>query len=71
MGFESEIINLDNQSVFFKTTEMTTPEKYYFIEDQGMPNLKKGKRGILNIQSRIIYPEKLTDLQKEKIQEIL
>tara|TARA_B100001093_G_C26793605_1_gene1000117 strand:+ start:613 stop:1482 length:870 start_codon:yes stop_codon:yes gene_type:complete len=71
VGFEREFLNLDNQLVNFKTNEMTTPEKYYFIEGKGMPNLKKGKRGILNIQCKIIYPEKLTDLQKKKIQEIL
>lgn len=71
VGFDREIINLDNKSVFLKTDEMTTPEKYYFLEEKGMPNLKKGKRGILNIQCIIMYPDKLTDEQKKIIQEIL
>ena len=71
IGFEREIINLDNQSVFLKTNEITTPEKYYFEEGKGMPNLKKGRRGILNIQCRIKYPNKITDDQKAKLLDVL
>lgn len=72
LGVDMEITHLDGHKVAIKKPGITRPEEVFMIRDEGMPKYgMSSSRGHLYCRFEIVFPDKLSDSQKESLKAIL
>lgn len=67
-----EVPTLDNRKLRITMNDVITPSTKHVIKGEGMPIAKSpGERGNLIVNFNVNFPSKLTDQQKQQIQNIL
>ena len=67
LGFEKYITHLDGHQVKVKKDGVSQQGDVIKIKGEGMPIHNKGDTGDLYVVLKIIFPQNLTDIQKEKL----
>ena len=67
----NKVIDIFDEKVSIYTENIIQPKQIYYLDNHGMPIKNTDYRGKLFIIFDIIYPEYITDYQKESLREIL
>jgi DnaJ-class molecular chaperone len=71
-GFNVEIPSLDGRFIRQRIDGVVTPGSTRLIPNEGMPISKQpGRKGDLIVTFDVIFPQRLTQLQKDKIRQVL
>lgn len=72
LGYRKEVLHLDNRKVRIVQAEVTKPFQVRTIAGEGMPiHNFPSQKGDLHVLHQVVYPEKLSDYQKQLIEELL
>ncbi|KAF1334437.1 Chaperone dnaj, partial [Globisporangium splendens] len=72
LGYRKEVLHLDNRRVNVVTSDVTKPFQVRRIVGEGMPvHNYPSQKGDLHVLHEIKFPKKLTDTQKQLIEELL
>lgn len=72
VGFEKSIRHVDGHEVRVKKEGVTQPDEVLVIQDEGMPQYESPSiKGNLHIRFTILFPNVVTDDQKERFRQIL
>ena len=70
-GNDIQLMHLDKRILKIKNYDIVTPNTTRIIQNEGIPNYKTRIKGRLIINFNIIFPESLTDDQRQQINMIL
>jgi DnaJ-class molecular chaperone len=65
LGYEKEIVHLDDRKIPVKKNGVTQPGDVIKIEEEGMPKHQSSEKGDLYIRLDIKFPQILTEKQIE------
>lgn len=69
LGSQIEIQTLDRRKLTLRVPRGTQPGTVLSCKEEGLPNVRSGKRGNLLVKIKVEIPRKLSDIQLEKIKE--
>jgi len=65
LGTKLKIDTIYNEKTDLEINSGTQPNEVYKIKEQGMPNIRSGKKGDLFVEIKVKVPQKLNDEQKK------
>jgi len=72
VGYSKTIEHLDNHKVEISSTDVTKPGQIRIIPEEGMPHHNfPSQRGNLFVEFTVLFPETLTEEQKEGFKKLL
>jgi len=72
LGFEQEIVHLDQRKIKIRREEVTSPETIEIINGEGMYIFQSNNRkGDLYIHFNVLFPHRLTPAQKTEVRRLL
>jgi DnaJ family protein B protein 11 len=71
VGFTHKLSHLDGHEVVISVSDVTECDMVRKVKGEGMPRRSGNGRGDLFVTFEVDFPEKLSDEQKKKIEEVL